>query len=388
MKEGSYQFIHIDVYGREGSSQSKTITKKSGVKVTTTTKSRCAKEILSEQWREDGACPHINNPGEPILLYGIPPLDVLPLIDEWADQAKDAQGRKLRKDANCVIIGVASLPRAMEDEFPQFAEDTLEWLKEKYGDRLKSVVVHNDESHPHLHFTVVPHIGERLDDIHEGYKASKQAKIDGKKKGEQNLAYIGAMRAFQDEFSKKVAMAHGLTRIGPARRRLTRAQWHAEKAQAAFFADAKAQHRSVRENAYKVGLKKAELKAQEIISNAQKQASAFGSKIGSWLAGISGAWHKPSANALATAEKLKVDAEAEKKKSEKVKAQAKEWADRRVAEVANQLTQEKTRNKNLIAELVWCLKSKHQIMVLAARATDAKMVSALLCHTNGLGSSL
>ena len=38
--------------------------------------------------------------------------------------------------------------------------------------------------------------------------------------------------------------------------------------------------------------------------------------------------------------------------------------------------------------LVWCLKSKHQIMVLAARATDAKMVSALLCHTNGLGSSL
>jgi len=351
MKEGSYQFIHIDVYGREGSSQSKTITKKSGVKVTTTTKSRCAKEILSEQWREDCACPHINNPGEPTLLYGMPPLDVLPLIDEWADQAKDAQGRKLRKDANCVIIGVASLPRAMEDEFPQFAEDTLEWLKEKYGDRLKSVVVHNDESHPHLHFTVVPHIGERLDDIHEGYKASKQAKIDGKKKGEQNLAYIGAMRAFQDEFSKKVAMAHGLTRIGPARRRLTRAQWHAEKAQAAFFADAKAQHRSVRENAYKVGLKKAELKAQEIISNAQKQASAFGSKIGSWLAGISGAWHKPSANALATAEKLKVDAEAEKKKSEKVKAQAKEWADRRVAEVANQLTQEKTRNKNLIAEL-------------------------------------
>ncbi len=351
MKEGSYQFIHIDVYGREGSSQSKTVTKKSGVKVTTTTKSRSAKEILSEQWREDGACPHINNPGEPALLYGIAPLDVLPLIDEWADQAKDAQGRKLRKDANCVIIGVASLPRAMEDEFPQFAEDTLEWLKEKYGDRLKSVVVHNDEAHPHLHFTVVPRIGERLDDIHEGYKASKQAKIDGKKKGEQNLAYIGAMRTFQDEFSKKVAMAHGLTRIGPARRRLTRAQWHAEKAQAAFFADAKAQHRSVRENAYKVGLKKAELKAQEIISNAQKQASAFGSKIGSWLAGLSGAWHKPSAKALAIAEKLKVDAEAEKKKSEKVKVQAKEWADRRVAEVANQLTQEKTKNKNLSAEL-------------------------------------
>lgn len=351
MKEGSYQFIHIDVYGREGSSQTKTETKKSGIKVTTTIKSRSARDILAEQWREDGACPHINNPGEPTLLYGIAPLDVLPLIDEWADQAKDAQGRKLRKDANCVIIGVASLPRAMEDEFPQFAEDTLEWLKEKYGDRLKSVVVHNDEAHPHLHFTVVPRIGERLDDIHEGYKASKQAKIDGKKKGEQNLAYIGAMRAFQDEFSKKVAMAHGLTRIGPGRRRLTRAQWHAEKKQAAYFADAKAQHRAVRENAYKVGLKKAELKAQEIISNAQKKASAFGSKIGNWLAGFSGTWHKPSAKAIAIAEKVKEDAEAEKKKSERVKVQAKEWADRRVAEVANQLTQEKIKNKNLSVEL-------------------------------------
>ena len=40
------------------------------------------------------------------------------------------------------------------------------------------------------------------------------------------------------------------------------------------------------------------------------------------------------------------------------------------------------------AKLVWCLKSNHQIIELAARATDAKMVSALLCHTNGLGSSL
>ncbi|MEZ5644350.1 MAG: type IV secretion system protein [Burkholderiaceae bacterium] len=43
---------------------------------------------------------------------------------------------------------------------------------------------------------------------------------------------------------------------------------------------------------------------------------------------------------------------------------------------------------NGMRNLVWCLKSKHQIMVPAARATDAKMVSALLCHTNGLGSSL
>jgi hypothetical protein len=235
MKEGSYQFIHVDAYGREGSSQTKTSTNKDGAKVTTTTKSRSAKEILAEQWREEGACPHIKNPSKPGLLYGIPPADVLPIIDEWAENSKDAQGRKLRKDAHCALIGVASLPREMEDNFPEFAEDTLIWLKEKYGDRLKSVVYHNDEAHPHLHFTVVPRIGERFDDIHEGLKAKNEAKKNNKKAGEQNLAYIEAMRGMQDEFSKKVAMGHGLTRIGPGRRRLTRAQWKAEKAQAAFF---------------------------------------------------------------------------------------------------------------------------------------------------------
>lgn len=351
MKEGSYQFIHVDAYGREGSSQTKTVTKKSGIKVSTTTKSRSAEEILAEQWREEGACPHINNPSKPGLLYGIPPLEVLPIINEWADQAKDAQGRKLRKDGNCVLVGVASLPRAMEDDFPEFAEDTLAWLKEKYGDRLKSVVVHNDEAHPHLHFTVVPKIGERFEEIHEGIKAKNEAKRNNKKAGEQNLAFIGAMRAMQDEFSKKVAMGHGLTRIGPGRRRLTRAQWKAEKAQAAFFADAKAQHRAVRENAYKVGLKKAEQKAQEIIINAQKQASALGGKIGSWLAGLAGTWHKPSAKALAQAEKVKEDAESEKKKAGKIQSEVKNWADKRVAEVANQLTNEKTKTKNLTAEL-------------------------------------
>ena len=38
--------------------------------------------------------------------------------------------------------------------------------------------------------------------------------------------------------------------------------------------------------------------------------------------------------------------------------------------------------------LVLCLRSKHQIIEPAARATDARMVSALLLHTKGLGFSL
>ncbi|WP_080289679.1 plasmid recombination protein [Burkholderia cenocepacia] len=340
MKEGSYQFIHVDAYGREGSSQTKTSTNKHGAKVTTTTKSRSAKEILAEQWRESGACPHIKEPRKPGLLYGVPPMEVLPLIDQWADQAKDAQGRKLRKDGNCALIGVASLPREMEDNFPEFAEDTLVWLKGKYGDRLKSVVVHDDEAHPHLHFTVVPRIGERFDDIHEGLKAKNEAKKNNKKAGEQNLAYIEAMRAMQDEFSKKVAMSHGLTRIGPGRRRLTRAQWKAEKAQAAFFADAKAQHKAARKNGYKVGLKQAEEKTK-----------ALGAKVGSWFAGALGGFHKPTAQALEQVEKAQQEAEKKKKKADAYAKQAKEWADKRVATVGNQITLEKSKNAELEKEV-------------------------------------
>ena len=111
---------------------------------------------MEEQARIDEACPHVDEPRRPGLLYGVPPMEVLPLAEEWADQAKDARGYKVKKDGNVALVGVASLPREMEDDFPEFAEVTLKFLKEKYGDRLKSVVVHDDEPHPHLHFTVIP----------------------------------------------------------------------------------------------------------------------------------------------------------------------------------------------------------------------------------------
>ena len=351
MGEGSYQFIHVDSYGREGSTQTKTSMDKHGAKVTTTTKSRSASDILNEQWRVDGACPHIENPRKPGLLYGVEPAEVLPIMNQWADQAKDAQGRKLRKDGHCILIGVASLPRSMEDNFPEFAEDTLIWLKEKYGDRLKSVVVHDDEAHPHLHFSVVPNIGEKFEDIHDGFKASKKAKTDGKLKSDQNYAYKEAMRNYQDEFSKNVAMAHGLTRIGPGRRRLTRSQWHAEKKQAAYFANAKDMATAHANNAYKAGLEKAKVQAKEIIFAAQKEAQSIGLKVSSAFSGAVNGWHSPSAKAIATAEKIKVEAEKLQEETKKNAEATKKIADQRVATVGNQITEVLIKNKNLEKEL-------------------------------------
>ena len=346
-----YQFIHYDGYGREGSTQTKTVTKKNGDKITTTKKVRSLREILEEQDRVEEACPHIAEPRKPGLLYGVPPLEVLKLAEDWAETATDARGHKLRKDGNVCLVGVISLPREMEDDFPKFAEESLIFLKEKYGDRLKSVIVHDDEAHPHLHFSVVPRVGERFDDIHEGIKAKNQAKKEGQKAGAQNIAYIEAMRNFQDNFSEKVAMKYGLTRLGPARRRLSRGEWKAEQAQAKFFADAKAVAKQYMKKGYKAGIAKAENKANEIIELAEKNAQSLGSKIGSVMTGVLSAWHKPSIEVTEELEQIKKSAEKEKKKAEEYKKQAKEWADKRVASVSNQITEQKAKTEELNKEL-------------------------------------
>ena len=346
-----YQFIHYDGYGREGSTQTKTVTKKNGDKITTTKKVRSLREILEEQDRVEEACPHIAEPRKPGLLYGVPPLEVLKIAEDWAETATDARGHKLRKDGNVCLVGVISLPREMEDDFPKFAEESLIFLKEKYGDRLKSVIVHDDEAHPHLHFSVVPRVGERFDDIHEGIKAKNQAKKEGQKAGAQNIAYIEAMRNFQDNFSEKVAMKYGLTRLGPARRRLSRGEWKAEQAQAKFFADAKAVAKQYMKKGYKAGIAKAENKANEIIKLAEKNAQSLGSKIGSVMTGVLSAWHKPSIEVTEELEQIKKSAEKEKKKAEDYKKQAKEWADKRVANVSNQITEQKAKTEELNKEL-------------------------------------
>lgn len=43
-----------------------------------------------------------------------------------------------------------------------YKNDSIKYLKEKYGDKLKSVVEHTDEAHPHFHFYVLQDQGEFL----------------------------------------------------------------------------------------------------------------------------------------------------------------------------------------------------------------------------------
>ena len=227
-----YQFIHVEAYARTGSKQTKTDS--AGRSVTTT--KRSARDVAAEAEREADACPHVENPKAPRLLYGVSPSEAVEAATAWADQATDAKGRKLRKDGHCLLAGVVSMPDERAADWPAFRADALDWLKTRYGDRLRSAVEHTDEAHPHLHFYVVPRPGEAFAEIHDGQKAARLVAAAGLAKGKQNAAYIAAMRQFQDDFSAGPGQRFGLTRRGPGRRRLTRAQWRAEKAQARSLA--------------------------------------------------------------------------------------------------------------------------------------------------------
>lgn len=214
----AYQFMHVEGYARAAGKG------KAG--------SHTVRSIVAEAEREEGACPHIAEPKRPRVLFGVAPHEAAEAAERWAEAATDSLGRKLRKDGLCMVGGVASLPDESRKVWKYFAQDTIRWLQEEYGDRLLSVVEHLDEKHPHLHFYAVPKAGERFDAIHDGFRAANKAAPHHKTAQDRKnrcLAYSNAMRAFQDRFYSAVAGVYGLLRTGPGRRRLTRKEYEAEK---------------------------------------------------------------------------------------------------------------------------------------------------------------
>ena len=219
-----FQFLHIEAYARHGSKQHGQPRKWS------------AREIAAEAMREPDACPHVAQPQPPKVLHGCTPAEAAKLAHDWADGSKDAKGRKLRADGLALAAGVVSLPSEQRQDWPRFREATVAWLREQYGERLRSVVEHTDEAHPHLHFYAVPLPGERFEVLHPGRQAAAKKAQQGAKKGAQNAAYKQAMVGWQDDFQRAVAAHFALTRRGPGKRRLTRGAWKAEQQQAKALA--------------------------------------------------------------------------------------------------------------------------------------------------------
>lgn len=275
-----YQFFHVEAYGRKAGK-----TKKEGHSI---------RSIIAEADREPGNFDKkIVEPQPPVHLFGCSLPEVEALATAWGNESRDARGHVLRKDGHCLLAGVISAPDEMTDEdWEGLKLDAMDWLNR--DGRLVSVVEHVDEAHRHVHFFKIPAPGARFDTIHPGRAAALKSKALGGRIKDQRNAYCEAMRGLQDDFFDKIGARYGLTRLGPKKRRLTRAGWHQE--QAAAVAAGKAMAMSEKQMA--------EARA------AMVEASGAKADMASAMAEAMASLEKAKADALAGAEKAKAETKA------------------------------------------------------------------------------
>jgi len=223
-----YQFIHIEDYSINKSKKTRNDKIVRVFNEEISSDAEDVRDVIAEAKREANNIPQtVKTVEEPILLYGVDLDTVEALANEYHEKTKikDKNGKekKLRNDANVLIAGVISLNRECENFWDDYKEKAIDYLKEKYGHKLKCVVEHTDEPHPHMHFYVIQDVNERFEMIHDGRKAMLENK--DKLKREQNRAYKKAMREFQEDFYSKVSFHYGLMKDGPKRRREDRSTY-------------------------------------------------------------------------------------------------------------------------------------------------------------------
>lgn len=209
------QFMHVELYSREEPAK-KTINKSKNLNHQSDVRTTTVSGVLSEMKRDEGFTSHLERVDAPQVLYGS--IDALERSieryeAEFKTTDKNGKEKKLRKDACILLAGVVSLDRADEEIWEEYKKSSIEYLKNKYGENLKCVVEHTDETNPHFHFYVVGNKDQDLNLLHDGKLAvSKLAKEDKKKL--HQTAYTEAMIKFQDDFYAQVSNKFGLSRTG------------------------------------------------------------------------------------------------------------------------------------------------------------------------------
>ena len=257
-----YQFIHVETYARKASTKTKPTKKKkqpsaatapSGVEVVEPkgmdqfTKADGSKgkkgkstmaDVISEALREETHCAHVDEPMPPTFLVG--EADTLLHLEKEIEQKCAAEkirtGVAPRKDMHVLLAGVASYPRALAMEDPEgydrWEKATVKWLQGKYGDKLRCVLRHDDEAHPHIHFFVCDRERVNAKELHDGYAAVAKAPGVKAVSKEGTQVHNDAMRDFQSDYYAQVGHAAGLQRDGPKRLRLDRPTYNARQREA------------------------------------------------------------------------------------------------------------------------------------------------------------
>jgi hypothetical protein len=277
-----YQFIHVEAYSLNVSK------KKINKKYNAETKGRNVSDVINEVKRKPGFCDHVENPEDPIILYGVSPDEVEVLAQSYFDNTKltDSLGRPraLRKDANVLLAGVVSLNSEISMIWDDYKKDAIKYLQEKYGDTLVSVVEHTDEGNPHLHFYCVQKHGEKFELIHDGKKAFFE--VGGKIQYKKEKAFKEAMRSFQEDFFLKVAAGYGLMKTGPRRQRLSNADYWNQKREIELINQHKKKIKDDADlllNSVNEQIESQKKKANSEIVSLKETATAAGMRIGKRL---------------------------------------------------------------------------------------------------------
>lgn len=217
------QMLRIDTFG----SRPKVVKDKDGTPYT----KRSFMGVLMEGGREIGNAPHVLSPTEPTLLYGMAPRELAGELAHDFRNARDKRGQRLHPDTQILLGGFASYPippgemwdiPGAESTYFEWEDKFLEYLKAKWGNRLRSVVRHGDEERLHVHFYVTPDLaaGEtNLDALHPAMGAVAAAVPKNLRTKEaikqRRNAWTPALRLLLDEFYEQVSVRFGHARIGP-----------------------------------------------------------------------------------------------------------------------------------------------------------------------------
>lgn len=232
-----YQFGHMQSFSMKGNKVN-----------------RSARAVLAENSREPDQANHVPNPQPPILRYGQDPMALLPIIEKRLAEAKTAlkgTGKRIQSNTHVLEGMVFSHPLTMaelrndkelQQAYVAWRKDMIRYAVEdakSRGMETLSIVEHHDEAHPHIHVLSIPKLegNPRLDakQCHPGHRAARAAQDAGKQPREQMAEYRKAMKDWQDNLWENVSIRHGLTRTGPRRRRMTRTEWTATKADASLL---------------------------------------------------------------------------------------------------------------------------------------------------------
>lgn len=273
-----FQFAHMQNFSRKGDKGGRTVS-----------------FVLAEARRDPAASLHVSSPRPPDVVWGCSVLDLEREHDDRVAVArKSIAGGKTRsvgKEQHTLRTIVVSHPYTVEEvdadpekrrEVERWEALNIAWARQELGDDLRSIVRHTDERQWHLHIYGLPgDLEMRASIYHPGQIAKAAVLAAGPAEGEDDKAlrqrsdraYKAAMREWQDGYFRSVGMPAGLTRLGPAQRRLSRAEWHQERHQAQALKAAQEEAAALRVKADAFARQVAE-KAASIRADAVRRADA------------------------------------------------------------------------------------------------------------------